>query len=660
MANIKDKLNNIKNALFGHEVRGSIHDGIEAINEEVENTTSRQNVLENTFEQLTINAGNSNAELVAARVEADGTTHKKLGDRLNKVDSQIKDNMNYVLNRPQSNLNLQRIGRKINYGENSSATNYNSNGSACMLQGGCKIDENTIAYMLWDSLNIELNKNKLVIMNTNTGIIIKEKDFTFGWCNSIDFKDGKIYIAERGNNQGNNGKIHIVEYDSLLHTETLILDKNVNAISIYENVLYVLEENTTKIYKYDLDGSCLNEVITLNIEQLYNQNILVTKDYIFLLSSKPSNLINVFDKDGNIVRSYNIPKYGGIYYIGEPQFIIKKEDNNMILGSVINYFNEFNNQFFKFNLVNNVVESLPINNYANTLYVDSDTDNFNPDGTNGNEFKTINECSNLNIRNIILEGNNKDYKYTYITDNKKFIRLLNCNFIEGLFGQYADLSFNTCNFSYSINNNDLSCLRLRDIKVNLNDCTFDSKNNEYCINTERNVDLKLIKPKFLNYNKDVINNAGSGNIINFNNYDNMPFIRHSNLKKYNLFSKGLIDNFKPGTYSYNTDLTSSEIQSILDNCTRIKIIYLPFNNSTKTIEFTRSSAQSYTFVDTNISTSSVLVRHCKTQITLTNTGYIIDSNKTTIFDGATWTQQDSTDNDTSYLFNTIRGIELLP
>ena len=94
MANIKDKLNNIKNALFGHEVRASIHDGIEAINEEVENTTSRQNVLENTFEQLTINAGNSNAEIVAARVEADGTTHKKIGDRLNKVDSQIKEKAN--------------------------------------------------------------------------------------------------------------------------------------------------------------------------------------------------------------------------------------------------------------------------------------------------------------------------------------------------------------------------------------------------------------------------------------------------------------------------------------------------------------------------------------------------------------------------------------
>ena len=96
MANIKTHLNNIKNALFGNEVRGSIHDGIDAINKEVESTTGRQEHLETTFDQLTINAGNSNAEIVDARVKADGTSYKKLGDRLDSVDSQLEQNMNEV------------------------------------------------------------------------------------------------------------------------------------------------------------------------------------------------------------------------------------------------------------------------------------------------------------------------------------------------------------------------------------------------------------------------------------------------------------------------------------------------------------------------------------------------------------------------------------
>ena len=99
MANIKTHLNNIKGALYGKDVRGSIYNGIDAINKEVENTTGRQVDLENTFDQLVINAGNSNAEIVDARVKSDGTSYSKLGDRLNEVDSQLAHIENIVENR---------------------------------------------------------------------------------------------------------------------------------------------------------------------------------------------------------------------------------------------------------------------------------------------------------------------------------------------------------------------------------------------------------------------------------------------------------------------------------------------------------------------------------------------------------------------------------
>ena len=94
MANIKTHLNNIKGALYGKDVRGSIHDGIDAINKEVENTTGRQVDLENTFDQLVINAGNSNAEIVDARVGQDGKSYSKLGDRLDDFSSQLAQNTN--------------------------------------------------------------------------------------------------------------------------------------------------------------------------------------------------------------------------------------------------------------------------------------------------------------------------------------------------------------------------------------------------------------------------------------------------------------------------------------------------------------------------------------------------------------------------------------
>ncbi len=85
---------------------GSIHDGIDAINKEVESTTGRQVDLEKTFDQLVINAGNSNAEIVDARVKSDGTSYSKLGDRLNEVDSQLEHITNYnVLNENDFNVN---------------------------------------------------------------------------------------------------------------------------------------------------------------------------------------------------------------------------------------------------------------------------------------------------------------------------------------------------------------------------------------------------------------------------------------------------------------------------------------------------------------------------------------------------------------------------
>ena len=89
MANIKSYLDNIKNAIYGKDVRGSIYDGISEINKEVENTTPKQVGLENIFDQLIINAGNSNAEIVEARVKSDGTSYPKLRDRLNAIDSQV-------------------------------------------------------------------------------------------------------------------------------------------------------------------------------------------------------------------------------------------------------------------------------------------------------------------------------------------------------------------------------------------------------------------------------------------------------------------------------------------------------------------------------------------------------------------------------------------
>ncbi|MDU1313949.1 MAG: GDSL-type esterase/lipase family protein [Clostridium septicum] len=106
MANIKDKLVQIRKAIFGRDVRESIASGIEEINKEVENTTKKQELLETEFDQLIINSGNSNAEIVQARVGKDGDYYSSLKERLDKENSNTKIKLDKV------NVSLEHINRK--------------------------------------------------------------------------------------------------------------------------------------------------------------------------------------------------------------------------------------------------------------------------------------------------------------------------------------------------------------------------------------------------------------------------------------------------------------------------------------------------------------------------------------------------------------------
>ena len=76
MGVIADK---IRKAIFGGEVRDSIADGIEVVEQ-----------LREDYDRQVINSGNSNAEIVDAR----GNNYSKLGDRLNNFDEQFNTKAN--------------------------------------------------------------------------------------------------------------------------------------------------------------------------------------------------------------------------------------------------------------------------------------------------------------------------------------------------------------------------------------------------------------------------------------------------------------------------------------------------------------------------------------------------------------------------------------
>lgn len=123
MANINKELNDIKNAVYGKEVRGSIHDGIKKINEEVENTTDRQDSVEAQFQSVLDETTGKDVisapEINAAKVGADNTDYPNLKQRLdtehNRLSSQLAHTIERIPNVANASSTLKLLNPYGNY-----------------------------------------------------------------------------------------------------------------------------------------------------------------------------------------------------------------------------------------------------------------------------------------------------------------------------------------------------------------------------------------------------------------------------------------------------------------------------------------------------------------------------------------------------------------
>lgn len=100
---IQEALNNIKNAVFGRDVRQSIHDGIKGINDEskadmqkkqetIDTYTAKQDLLDQKYDNLLDELSKTDpslAEVVDARMKEDGTSFPSLKKRLDASDVKI-------------------------------------------------------------------------------------------------------------------------------------------------------------------------------------------------------------------------------------------------------------------------------------------------------------------------------------------------------------------------------------------------------------------------------------------------------------------------------------------------------------------------------------------------------------------------------------------
>lgn len=155
---ITNELNQIKNAIYGKEVRGAIHDAIKEC-----------------YDEASVNHDNANMEVKMAR-----GTHNTLNDRLDKSEQKLDE----------TNAQLSKIAILFNNGEDiqDKLNQLESNVSVKFSSGVYEVDE---PYEIINKSNITFDLTDAIFIQRKHGYCV----FEFSDCNNIDVVGGKIIGA---------------------------------------------------------------------------------------------------------------------------------------------------------------------------------------------------------------------------------------------------------------------------------------------------------------------------------------------------------------------------------------------------------------------------------------------------------------------------------
>lgn len=322
MANILGKIAEIRDALFGKDVRENIASGIEAINSEVESTTSRQAFLETQFDEQINNMSlqdPQSAETVDIRIAANGTTYTKAGDHVRALGSQIADIKNKQLKFVTYDM-FGAVGDGV-YDDGIAIKNCHDFANANNLPVINLIGE----YWIKNTWNIEVKTN---VIWGYSKFNIKESDKGTNYVFKILSKETSTTISDLSSfqNKFKKGITHISELTSyegcLLHVK----DTSTTWMVRTGGQVYTLEDCVVVEKGGYLTGECARDILTPNSITVYP----LDKDY---LTIEGGNI--QLTGDSSLAGQY----LGGLIYVNRSRVVIDKVYSNVISDTSTAYAN---------------------------------------------------------------------------------------------------------------------------------------------------------------------------------------------------------------------------------------------------------------------------------------------------------------------------------
>lgn len=367
---------------------------------------------------------------------------ESLNQKTNELQQYVDDlnTKNYI--------SLRRIGRvlKKNYIYSDESVTF----EPYQMQGNCYCKNNIAVGLFLDQTRSKDTKGRLIKFNlTNMSEILSVDFANVGHGNWLSYnKDlNEIYITK-----GNTKDVIVVDFDTFnivktVNVTTVITDgADMNSFT-YDNVAKKYYVNTY-LHSYEIDFTTLAVLNTIEIKwkDYFEMNGIYTyktqggnihNNMIYYTTLQPQGLV-VLNLDGEIKQVYKVNNFTDPFYLTrEPEeFSINLDNDEEIIlgttGQTCNFSEENISQFFKANLKYNYISNSPnfnqiINRY---VYIDSNQNIPNPNGTEEKPFQTISEALDIVYNRFFssVELNLADGNYSYFTLDNPFINFVT---IEG-------------------------------------------------------------------------------------------------------------------------------------------------------------------------------------------------------------------------------------